>query len=151
MKKAFVEAMFRKIDLDYLVHFAEIAKTNGIEQFVLISALGANSKSGNFYLKTKGEIEDALVKLNFHSLIILRPSILLGPRAEFRPAELIAKFFMRALGFLFIGPLKKYKGVHAQKVGRAMVHFAKQNLNGVRIVESDEINESAFGGEVIRH
>lgn len=139
--KAGSKEAFKKVDYEYSKQFAEYAKENNAEQFILISSLGADANSGNFYLKTKGEIEQALITLSFKSLIIFRPSILLGPRQEVRVGELMGKFVMQTFGFLFIGPLKKYKGIHAQKVAKAMVHYAKEGRVGVNIIESDILNQ----------
>ena len=133
---------FKKVDYEYPVKFAQVAKENGTEQYIVISSLGANKNASTFYLKTKGEMEEALKKINFPSLLILRPSILLGPRKEFRFGELIGKFIMQALGILFIGSLKKYKGIHAKKVAHAMIKYAQHSSKRMRILESTEIAEA---------
>ena len=82
---------YRKIDYDIAVNAARFSKMVGCETFVLVSSVGANSKSNNFYLKLKGEIEDAVKETGIHSINIMRPSVLLGDRKEKRLAESISK------------------------------------------------------------
>jgi len=132
---------FKEVDYVYPLKFAKIAKSNGIRKFILISSLGADKNSSNFYLKTKGDIENALQQLELKSLIIFQPSMLLGHRKEFRLAESIGKAIMKALGFLFIGGLKKYKGIEATVVANAMIKLSKSELPGITIFDSDKLQE----------
>ena len=133
---------FRKIDFDLPVKIAEEASKNNIFSFLIISSLGADTKSSNFYYKTKGETEEAIQKFSFRKISILRPSMLLGGRKEFRLGEIIGKELMRALSFVFVGSLKKYKAIHAQNVAKAMVEIANNDF-GKTIFESDEIRNIA--------
>jgi uncharacterized protein YbjT (DUF2867 family) len=108
----------------------------GCETFVLVSSVGANSKSGNFYLKLKGEVEDALKVTGLKSVHIMRPSMLLGERKEFRLGEKISKGVMTAFSFLIPS---KYKAIHAETVAKAMLIAAKENKEGVFVYEYGEI------------
>lgn len=83
-----------KIDYTYQFEVAKAAVKNGIENYVLVSSSGANSKSRNFYLRIKGELEDAVGILPFKKIIIFQPSLLLGERKEKRAGETIAAFFL---------------------------------------------------------
>ena len=139
MKKAGSKAIFEKVDLHLPVDIARIASGNKVNKFLVVSSIGANKKSSNFYLRTKGKMEEAVSSFPFGQLSILRPSMLLGERGEKRMWEEIGKSFMSFFGFLFRGPLKKYRPVHAEKVARAMIHFANV-LNAPVICESDRIN-----------
>jgi uncharacterized protein YbjT (DUF2867 family) len=139
IKTAGSEQNFRKVDYTYCLELAKAAKTQGAKQFILVSSLGADDKSSNFYLRTKGEIENAIAALNFDAFCILRPSMLLGDRKETRIGETIGKFFMQATGFLFAGPLKKYKAIDAKTVARCMVELAKSSEPGKMIFENDVI------------
>jgi uncharacterized protein YbjT (DUF2867 family) len=130
---------FRKVDFDYPLQVAEICLKNGAQQFLLVSAMGANAVSSIFYNKVKGEIENAIDKLNYSSLQIFQPSLLLGNRKEVRVGELIGKVVMKGLGFLFIGPIKKYKAIEAETVAKAMVKAALQAKKEKRVFQSDEI------------
>lgn len=141
IKKAGSKENQHKIDCEYPFKIAQIAKANNTKQFILVSSLGADPNSSNFYLRTKGELEEKLSSLNFETLIIIRPSIILGKRNEFRLGELIGIFLITLLSPLFFGKLKKYKGVRAGAIARKMVKLANENLNGKHIIESDQISK----------
>jgi len=127
---------YRKIDYDIAVNAARFSKMVGCETFVLVSSVGANSKSNNFYLKLKGEIEDTVKETGLHSINIMRPSILLGDRKENRLAETISKKIMSAFSFLVPS---KYKAIHGRTVAKAMKQAAKENKQGFFIHEYKEI------------
>jgi uncharacterized protein YbjT (DUF2867 family) len=101
--------------------------------------VGADPGSKNFYLRTKGELEQELAKLPFKAMHILRPSLLLGKREEFRLGEAIGMTVAPALDLLTLGKLRRYHSVHAQLVGRAMVGAAKQGTAGVKVYEYRQI------------
>lgn len=135
--------VFIKVDYTYPLEFAKIAKQNGVETFLLVSSIGADKKASNFYLKVKGDIELALEELKFGSLIILRPSMLLGDRKEFRFGESAGKVFMKLFSFVFIGKLKKYKAIQASAVARAMIHLSKMKIKGSTVFLSDQLQQIA--------
>ncbi len=141
IKQAGSQKAFRKVDYEYPKQFAEFALHNKVKKFLIISSLGANASSGNFYLKTKGEIQDYLKACNFESVSILQPSLLSGDRTEFRFAEKVGGFFMKILSFLFLGNLKKYKPIEGKIVAKALFKIAQQNHKGFKIFESDSIQE----------
>lgn len=143
IKKAGSQDAFRKVDFEYPKQFANLALENNIKQFLIISSLGADANSGNFYLKTKGEIQDFLKKCDFESVSILQPSLLLGKRKEFRLGEKIGTFFMKLFSILLIGNLKKYKAIQSEEVAKAMFIIAQKNYKGFHIIESDSIQEIA--------
>jgi uncharacterized protein YbjT (DUF2867 family) len=141
IKKAGSPAAFRQVDFTYPFKIAKIAAANGAEQFLIVTALGANPQSSIFYNRVKGEIEAALTPLPFRAVHIFRPSLLLGERQEVRPGEKIAEKAAGAFSFLFRGPLRKYRPIPARVVAAAMIEVAKRNLPGVNIFESDRIQE----------
>jgi uncharacterized protein YbjT (DUF2867 family) len=141
IKKAGSQKAFRKVDFEYPRQFAAFALQNRVKQFLIISSLGADSNSGNFYLKTKGEIQDFLKDCNFESVAVLQPSLLLGNRTEFRLGEKVGAFFMKTLSFLFLGKLKKYKPIEGKTVAKALLKIAQTNNRGFKIYESDVIQE----------
>jgi uncharacterized protein YbjT (DUF2867 family) len=141
IKKAGSKEAFRKVDFEYPRQFAAFALQNKVKQFLTISSLGADAKSGNFYLKTKGEIQDFLKDCNFESVAVLQPSLLLGNRTEFRLGEKVGAFFMKTLSFLFLGNLKKYKPIEGKTVAKALLKIAQRNNEGFKIYESDAIQE----------
>jgi uncharacterized protein YbjT (DUF2867 family) len=131
---------FYKVDHDMVISFAKNAKTAGAKTFVLVSSVGANPTTSNFYLKVKGETEKDLEAIGFESLIILRPSMLMGERKEFRFGELIGKGAMTLLNPLMLGSLSKYKGIQGKTVANAMVKLGKESLKGVHVLEGNDLH-----------
>jgi uncharacterized protein YbjT (DUF2867 family) len=140
IKKAGSVANFEKIDRDLPVKVASIAKTNGVEKIAVISSVGANRLSGNYYLRVKGEMEQGILNLNFSQCVIARPSMLLGERNENRFGESLGKVFMKIINPFISGKFKKYKAIHGQDVARAMI-AALQESSFKTIYESDELQE----------
>ena len=134
---------FRTVDFNYPLSVAEIAVKNGARQMVLISSVGANKESSAFYLRVKGELEQALAQLPFASLHILRPAMLDGKRSNERFRERVGVVFSRAIAFLLVGPLKKYRAILAADVARVMLQVAQIATPGVHIYESDQIQSIA--------
>ena len=126
IRKAGSQEAFRKIDFGYSKAFAELALAGGARQLALVSSVGANARSTNFYLGTKGEIEDAVKALPFTSVHIFQPSFLVGSRAEQRPGEGIGLALARALQFAFISALRKYRPILASTVAAVMVAAVKR-------------------------
>ena len=134
---------YKKIDHDYPLYFANQGLKTNLYQFHVISALGANPNSSNFYTKLKGEIEDALKGINIPSLYIYRPSFLVGKRKEKRPLEKIALLIMRLINPLLMGRLKKYQTIDASIIAKAMINESIKNKRGIFVLESDKIKELA--------
>lgn len=143
IKNAGSQEDFKKVDFDYPETFATIAMQNKIKQFLIISSIGADANSGNFYLKTKGEIQDFLKACNFKSVSVLQPSLLIGNRKEFRLGEKIGAFFTNLFSFAFVGNIRKYKPIQSEAVAKAMFDIAQKNKPGFNIYESDLIQEIA--------
>jgi uncharacterized protein YbjT (DUF2867 family) len=132
IKKAGSQEAFRRVDHDYPLRAAELAQAAGAGRYLVVTAVGANAKSGIFYNRVKGELEEALRGLSFpRGVVIVRPSILLGERAESRPAEAVGMAVMRATAFAFAGPLKRYRAIKAEDVARALVAAARADTSGV--------------------
>lgn len=145
IKKAGSKENFRRADFTYQLETARLASQNGAEQLLLVSALGADARSSIFYNRVKGELEDAVSKLAFDGVNIFRPSLLLGERAEFRLGERVAELPMRYVSFLMVGPLAKYRPVHARDVAAAMIRIAKEHPTGINLFESDRIRALGEG------
>lgn len=142
IKKAGTQEEFRKVDYELPLKIATWAKTYGIETIAVVSSIGANAKSNNFYLRTKGELEDSLKGLQFQNIVIVRPSLLLGTRNEFRLGEEFAKIFSGVLKLLLWGPLKKYRPIEANKVAKAMMRLVSSNQKDM-VFESDRLENIA--------
>jgi uncharacterized protein YbjT (DUF2867 family) len=130
---------YRKIDVDYPLKLAQLAKLNGVKQYHLVSSLGANSKSSAFYTKIKGEVEEAIQKVGLKCLHIYEPSILTGDRNESRPMEQFTNILMPFIDLFLIGGLKKYKSIPAETVARAMFNQSLKNEEGIFVHPSDKI------------
>ena len=131
---------YKRVERDIPVEIAEIAKANSVNSFVYVSSGFADSKNSGAYLRYKGEVEEELKKLNFRKLGIMRPSFLLGNRKEKRFGEKIGIFFFKLLSPLFLGPLKKMKPIHSEKVAKAMIKVSNGDFKQ-HIFESNEIAE----------
>jgi uncharacterized protein YbjT (DUF2867 family) len=138
-KKTPDRAVYRRIDHDYPVKLAQLAKQNGVNKYCLVSAVGASSKSSNFYTKMKGETEEDLQKVALKCLHIYQPSLLTGQRKESRPMERVFAGLMKIIDPLLIGGLRKYRSIPAQTVALAMFNESLENDQGVFIHTSDKI------------
>jgi uncharacterized protein YbjT (DUF2867 family) len=139
IKKAGSEAAFRRVDFDYPKMLAGRAAAAGGARFILVSSVGADKASQNFYLRVKGELEDAVAAMPLEAALLFRPSILIGEREEKRSGEKFAVGAARAISFALIGPLRKYRAVPAGTVAEAMVVGAMSDARGVHVYHYDEI------------
>lgn len=137
IKTAGSKENFRKVDIDYCLSIARKAKESGAETLSLISSIGANSSSKNFYLKTKGELEESIQRLGFSTVNIFRPSFLVGERSEKRLAEKIAINLAKIMDLFLIGTASKYRSVKAESLAKTMVLKA-DNKSGVNYFYFDD-------------
>jgi len=142
MKQAGSKEAFRAVDHDAVVAFGAAARERGARRFLIVSAAGADVRSRNFYLRTKGEAEDALARLGYEQLTVLRPSFIddQGTRREFRLAERVALPVARAV-FSVLGRRSRYAPIPAEVVAKALVRLAFDEAGvRVRIVESERLH-----------
>lgn len=132
IRQAGSQAAFRAIDLDLVLAVGHRARELGARHYLVISALGADRGSSVFYNRVKGEMEDALRDQGWPQLTLARPSLLLGPRQEFRLGERLAAPLMRLIP-------GKYRGIEACTLARALWRLALETGEGTRVVESDEL------------
>lgn len=137
IKKAGSQQAFRAVDLDAVAHFARAAKSGGTQRFFVVTALGADPRSRVFYNRVKGEAEQALRQVEFATLGIARPSLLLGERAESRPGERVAIVLSRALRPLL--SLLPARPIEARAVARALVAMAGSERTGAYVCSSAEL------------
>ncbi|MEK3771769.1 oxidoreductase [Paenibacillus sp. FSL R7-0048] len=140
IKKAGSQEQFERVDLDYPLAAAAIARDHGVKQFLVVSSMGADAKSRNFYSRTKGRAEEALSKIGFQGLHLFRPSLLLGHREEFRLGERVAARLMKALEFVMVGKAAKYRAIPGVTVARAMVNIASADTHGLHIYTNEVIH-----------
>ncbi|MGB6151156.1 MAG: nucleoside-diphosphate sugar epimerase, partial [Pricia sp.] len=133
------KTLYKKIDHGIPVAAAKLAKANGIDSFLVISAMGADAGSSTFYTKTKGEMERDVLEQNLKNTYILRPSLIEGDRDEDRTFEKIGLSLMKIVQPLFVGKLKQYKTIRADTIAKAMIHLANTKGRSKTIITSDEI------------
>ena len=139
MKQARSRAAFRRVDFTYPHEIAKRALNNGAEQFLIISSLGARPRSRFYYSRVKGDIEQAIQDLDYRSVQIFRPSLLLGDRHPSRLGEKLGMSLGRACSVLMIGPMRKYRPIAAETVASAMLAIAREQPEGVNIFPSHHI------------
>ena len=140
IKKAGSQEAFARVDRDYPVELARVARNQGCTRMVIVTAVGADAESRVFYNRTKGEVEQRLGQLGFpRGLKIVRPSILLGHRNESRPAEAAAIAVARMTRGLFRGGLARYRGIEAIDVARAMLAASQRAEGGVEVFEGEPL------------
>jgi uncharacterized protein YbjT (DUF2867 family) len=125
-----------EIDFSFNLNFAQKAKKNGIENYILVSSVGANSNSSIFYTRMKGELDEAVSKIGFGNLVILRPASLTGPRENRRLAEEIS---VPVLNFLTLFVLKNYRPISGETVAKAMINAVLRRKINKTIYEGAEV------------
>ena len=126
IKAAGSKQAFFHVDHDLILNTAEAARQCGIDRMMLVSAINANKKSRVFYSKVKGQTEQDLISLAFKQLILIKPSLLMGSRGDFRLAESVSAPLMKLINPLLLGAVKKYRAIEGEDVARCMV---KQLIN----------------------
>ena len=129
IRKAGSQVAFRQVDFYYPLRIAELGLANGASHFLLVSSMGANSQSRVFYSRVKGELEDAIAELHYRAFTVVHPSVLIGKRTERRLGEEIAK------RLAFLTP-PRMRPVHAHQVAAALVHAARQDEPGHRVIDN---------------
>lgn len=125
------EKLYYEIDFDIPVNAARFGKEAQVKQMAVVSAVGANNRSRNFYLKLKGEMEKALIEVELEGMHLMQPSQLIGKRKEFRLAERIITPIMKVISLMFVGGAKKFKAIHGLDVAKAMIAAVKKEKKGV--------------------
>lgn len=139
-RKAGSVKKMEEIDRDLPLAIARTALLKGVMNIAVVSNIGANPASRNYYSRIKGELEQSILSMPFKKKLIARPSILLGRRDEVRILESLGKILIKALGFMLTGKRKKYRGIKAGDVARAMVRAINESSDK-EIYESDELTE----------
>jgi len=149
LRAAGSKAAFAAVDRDILSALAEIARKNGARQALLVSSIGANPQSSNFYLQIKGEVEAALPAIGFERVDILQPSLLLGERAgQQRAGESIAQHLAPVYNAILAGPLRRYRAIDAIMVAAALVALCGAAGNGTSRLTYREILDAASAGSI---
>ncbi len=129
---------YRKVDFDIPVNAAKFCVETGCEKFIFVSSVGASSKSKNFYLSLKGEVEDTIKSIGVKTAIAFRPSFLLGKRKEFRFGELIGKYIIVPMSVFLPSQMKPIK---SDNVAKAMLAAAKEDYQGFKVFHRKEMKQ----------
>jgi len=141
--KAGSQQAFRAVDYDLVLKFAHAGLESGAKRMMVVSSVGADPKSSGFYLRVKGEMEQAISGLGFEAVHIFRPSVLLGQRPEARAGEQWGIRFARAFEWALIGELKKYRPMPAGVLASAMAAAGERGVPGHHIHHYQNIFELA--------
>ncbi|MCB1389827.1 MAG: NAD(P)H-binding protein [Rhodobacteraceae bacterium] len=137
--------VFVRVDRDYPLAFAGACHEAGIGHFSLLSAVGVSAGSRFLYVRTKGQLEDGLRALGFRRLALFHPSMILTPQNRYGPVQAVMLAVWPRLNPLLAGPLRKYRGVRVEDLGRAMAMEAMQGGSGEAVLEWDEVQGLAAG------
>ena len=145
IKKAGSKDAFQKVDITYCYEIAKLAQASGVKNLSIVTSLGSDSNAANFYLKSKGMIEDKITKIDFDSISIHRPGLLIGARNEMRLGEFIGqKIFPYILDPFFLGGMRKYRSIKGDILAKAMVNLSGYG-EGVNYYYFDDFNKSTKG------
>lgn len=137
LKKAGSKKAQYKVDYTYQFEIAKYAALNGVNDFLLVSAMGVSKSSLFFYSRIKAELENEIKKLNFERIKIFRPGILAGNRNEKRLGEELALKFILAINKA--GLFKSYKPIYGNELAKSMINSYFKENESLKIYELDEI------------
>jgi len=126
---------FLRVDRDWVIAFATACRERGVRHFELLGAVGANSRSRSLYLRTKGELRDALIALRFERLSLFQPSMILTPTNRYGLSQAITLALWPALSHLMIGPMRQFRGVRVEVLGGAMARNLVTAGSGVETLQ----------------
>lgn len=138
IKKAKTQEQFFKVDHDYPLELAKIALKNGARHLIIVSSVGANDKSPIFYNRTKGQLETELKKLDYESIHIIQPSLLVGKRQEHRSGERFSLWFSNLMSFMI--PIK-YKPIDINIVSNKIIKIIHDPSTGIHTYHGSDIYE----------
>jgi uncharacterized protein YbjT (DUF2867 family) len=139
LKKTPDKNLYRKIDFGIPATAAKLCKSNDISNLVVISSLGANTKSSFFYPRTKGEMEASVLSYAIENTYLLQPSFITGKRTESRFLEYVGLCITKLLSFVMVGPLRKFKSITAISLAKAMHTLAEGSKTTATRIPSDQI------------
>ncbi len=132
------KATFTRIDKDLVLDFATSCKEAGVEHFSLLSSVGVSASSSSFFLRTKGELEDALRALNFTRLSLFHPSMILTPTNRYGTTQALTLAIWPKIKPLLLGPLRPYRGVRVKTLGQSFAHNLTSPGSGEEILTWDD-------------
>jgi uncharacterized protein YbjT (DUF2867 family) len=131
---------FLEVDFEMPLRIARAAYEKGVKKIALVSAIGANKKSNNFYLKTKGMLEEEILNIGFDKVVIARPGHLLGKRDLPTAKEVkIYEFIFKIASPLMVSVLRKYRNIKAESVANSLISSVNETRNGCVILEYEDM------------
>lgn len=134
LRKAGSKIRQQEIDRDYVVSFSHFCKKSGVKKIGIVSSIGADEKSSNFYLRTKGEMEQGVARLGIPLTVFIRPSFLIGPRKEKRFSDKIIQVLLFVISPLLVGKAKKYRGIHGSEVAKKLIETTLLETEGIHYI-----------------
>jgi uncharacterized protein YbjT (DUF2867 family) len=134
LRKAGSKEKQQQIDRDFVINFSVFCKKSGVQNIGIVSSIGANKKSTNFYLRTKGQMENGVIQVGIPTTVFIRPAFLIGPRKEFRFSEKIMQALSYLISPLLFGKAKKYRGIHASRVAQNLIKATINKSEGIHYV-----------------
>ena len=145
MRDAGSKSAFEAVDFDAVVAFARAAKQSGVRHFLIVTAVGADTRSRTFYSRVKGAVEVELTTIGFDRLDILRPGLLLGQRQSRRFVEQVLQDLSPSIALITRGPWARYASISAEQLAGALLALCHETGPGVFYHESPELQ--SLGGE----
>lgn len=134
LRKAGSKERQQEIDRDYVISFGRFCQKVGVEKIGIVSSIGANEHSSNFYLRTKGEMERGVTQLGIPLTVFIRPSFLIGPRKEKRFSDKLIQALSFVISPLLFGKAKKYRGIHGSEVARKLIETTLSESPGIHYI-----------------
>jgi uncharacterized protein YbjT (DUF2867 family) len=129
-----------KVEIDYVLGFAEACRDAGVHHFSLMTSVGSDARSRSYYLRLKGTQEDRVKALGFERTSLFRPSMLITPQNRYGVVQAIVLASWPKIDWLFAGPLRRLRGIRVEDLGRAMaINAARPGSAGVEILEWDGV------------
>ncbi|WP_016953882.1 hypothetical protein [Catenovulum agarivorans] len=129
---------FVAIDKTAVLEFANVCKLQGVKHFQLLGSVAVDSNSRNFYLRTKGELIEELIRLNFERLSIFQPSMIITPKNRYGLLQALALKFWPKLDFILQGQLRKYRGIKVEILGNSIANNTLTNRSGLEYLKYDD-------------
>ena len=134
------EEAFRSVDHELVVSCARAARAAGIEHFILVSSVGADVLAKSFYLRVKGGVEEAVSRMRFRRLDIVRPGLIRGKRRESRPLEHLAMWLSPLLDLFLHGKYRKFRSIHVETLADTIFALARQKAGGRFVHDLDAMH-----------
>lgn len=134
---------FTRVDKQAVLDFATACKAAGVKHFTLLGSTAADAKSSSFYLRSKGELRDAIAAMGFERFSVFQPSMILTPQNRYGFSQAVMLAIWPLLSPLLIGGLKKYRGIRVEDLGRAIAQNITRDAKGLEVFHWSEIKALA--------